>query len=242
MANSPEYLERFRLMTRGEQIRALSKLSTTLLSTYGAVGGTTRTVAAVGRGLEAVSVPALALTAEGALVVERVAVPVGRAVTALSGGPGAAILLQRAGDAAGGQPAAPEGPGQWGPANESMSKRAARYQEQITGHPASEAYWVGGKDLKSGGVKFDGFKDGTLLEAKGSGYANKFTDSLEPQTWFEPTGADQLIEQATRQIKVARGVPIRWHVAEQKAADAIRKLLKEAKVGGIEVVHTPALP
>ena len=98
--NSPEYLERFQLMTRGEQIRALSKLSTTLLSTYGAAGGTTRTMAAAGRGLEAVSVPALTLTAEGALAVERVAVPAGRVVTALSGGPGAAIILQRANDAA----------------------------------------------------------------------------------------------------------------------------------------------
>jgi hypothetical protein len=60
--NSPEYLERFRLMTRGEQIKALSKLSTTLLSTYGAAGGTTRSVIAAGRGLEAVSVPALTLS------------------------------------------------------------------------------------------------------------------------------------------------------------------------------------
>ncbi len=239
--SSPEYLERFRLMTRGEQIRALSKLGTTLLSTYGAAGGTTRTVAAVGSGLESVSVPALTLTAEGALVAERVVVPAGRVVTALSGGPGAAIILQRAGDAARGQPAAPEGPGEWGPANESMSKRSARYQEQITGHSSSEAYWVGGKDLKSGGVKLDGFKDGTLLDAKGPGYANKFTAALEPKPWFKDSGARQLVEQARRQLNAAKGVPIRWHVAEKKAADAIRKLLEDAKVRGIEVVHTPAL-
>ncbi len=239
--NSPEYLERFQLMTRGEQIRALSKLGTTLLSTYGAAGGTTRTVAAVGSGLESVSVPALTLTAEGALVVERAMVPAGRVVTALSGGPGAAIILQRAGDAAKGEPAAPEGPGEWGPANESMSKRSARYQEQITGHSSSEAYWVGGKDVKSGGVKLDGFKDETLLDAKGPGYANKFNDNLTPKKWFKESGARQLVEQAKRQLKAAPGVPIRWHVAEEKAADAIRKLLEGAKVRGIEVVHTPAL-
>jgi hypothetical protein len=242
LENSPEYLERFRLMTRGEQIRALSKLSTTLLSTYGAAGGTTRTVAAVGQGLEAVSVPALTLTADGALAVERVAVPVGRMVTSLSGGPGAAIILQQVNDSARReQPAAPEGPGEWGPAKESMSKRAARYQEQISGHSAGEAYWVGGKDLKSGGVKLDGFKDGVLLEAKGPGYANKFTDSLKPKPWFAPSGARQLLKQARRQLDVASGVPIRWHVAEQKAAEAIRKLLKDGQVGGIEVVYTPAL-
>ncbi|MFL5350151.1 MAG: Tox-REase-5 domain-containing protein [Hyalangium sp.] len=241
LETSPEYLERFRLMTRGEQIRALSKLGTTLLSTYGAAGSTTRTVGAVGRGLESLSVPALTLTVEGALVVERVVVPAGRVVTALSGGPGAAIILHRAGDAAKGQPAAPEGPGEWGPANESMSKRSARYQEQITGHSTSEAYWVGGKDLKSGGVKLDGFKDGTLLDAKGPGYANKFNDNLTPKPWFKESGARQLIKQAQRQLKAASGVPIRWHVAEQKAADAIRELLKGEKVRGIEVVYTPAL-
>ena len=109
-------------------------------------------------------------------------------MVAMGGGPGAAIILQRANDAArSGRPA--EGPGEWGAANESMSKRAARYQEQISGHSANEAYWVGGKDLKSGGVKFDGFKDGVLLEAKGPGYANKFTDGLQPESWFAPSGA-----------------------------------------------------
>lgn len=160
IASSPAYLERFQLMTRGEQLQALSKLTTTLLATYGAAASTTRTVAATGRGLEAVSLPALALTAKGTLAVERVAVPVGRVVTALSGGPGATLILQRANEAAkGGPPSLPRGPGQWGPARESMSQRAARYQEQISGRPASEAYWVGGLSPKTGGVKFDGFQD-----------------------------------------------------------------------------------
>ncbi len=117
---------------------------------------------------------------------ERVAVPVGRAAAAVSGGPGAVILLQRANTAAkGGQPPA-QGPGQWGPAHESMSKRAARYQEQICGQPVSEAYWVGGVGRNSGGVKFDGFKDGVLLEAKGLGYANKFNDDSQPQEVVRP--------------------------------------------------------
>ena len=240
--NSPEYLERFRLMTRGEQIKALSKLSTTVLSTYGAAAGTTRSVIAAGRGLEAASIPALTLTAEGTLAVGRVVVPAGRAVMALGGGPGAAIILQRANDAARrGQPRPAQGPGQWGPANEAMSKRSARYQEQITGHSASEAYWVGGVGRKNGGVKLDGFEKGVLLDAKGPGFANKFNDNLSPKRWFVKSGAQALIEQAQRQFKAAKGVPIRWHVAEKKAADAIRTLLKDADVEGIEVVHTPAL-
>lgn len=241
LANSPQYLERFRLMTRGEQIEALSKLTTTLYSMCGAGAGATRTFASAGRGAEVLSVPALSLSAEGALVLERVAVPVGRAAAALSGGPGAVVVLQRANTAArSGQPPA-KGPGQWGPAQESMSKRAARYQEQISGQPVSEAYWVGGVGRNSGGVKFDGFKDGVLLEAKGPGYANKFDEELVPRKWFVQSGARQLLEQAERQLKTAPGVPIRWHVAEKKAADAIRKLLKDNGFEGIEVVHTGAL-
>jgi hypothetical protein len=48
-----------------------------------------------------------------------------------------------------------------------------------------ESYWVGGIGQNSGGVKFDGFKDGVLLEAKGPGHANKFLDDLSPKVWFE---------------------------------------------------------
>jgi Restriction endonuclease fold toxin 5 len=92
-------------------------------------------------------------------------------------------------------------------------------------------------------MRFDGFKDGVLLEAKGPGYANKFFDNLEPRPWFKPSGAKALVAQAQRQFEAARrtGTPIRWHVAEEKTADAIRLLLKREKVTGIEVVYTPAL-
>jgi hypothetical protein len=39
--------------------------------------------------------------------------------------------------------------------------------------------------------------------------------------------------------QVANGVPIIWHVAESAAADAMRALLKEAKVQELTIVHTP---
>jgi hypothetical protein len=124
-----------------------------------------------------------------------------------------------------------------------MSPRARAYQEQVTGHSANEAYWVGGVGRKSGGVSFDGFKDGVLLEAKGPGYANKFLESLEPKPWFKPSGAKALVDQARRQFEAARstGTPIRWHVAEEKTAEAIRRLFTNRGVVGIEVVYTPAL-
>ncbi|WNG39840.1 hypothetical protein F0U61_43785 [Archangium violaceum] len=79
------------MMTRGEQIRALSRLTVTVLATYGTAAGTTRTLGTVGRGLERLSVPALSLSADGALVLQRVVVPAGRAITTMGGGPGAAI-------------------------------------------------------------------------------------------------------------------------------------------------------
>ncbi len=241
LASSPEYLERLRYMTRGEQVKALSKLTTSLLVTFGAAVGTTSTLTRALAGTEA-TVPVLSLSAEGLLVVERVVVPVGKVGTVLSSGPGTAIILQRA-NASGQTPSPAAGPGQWGPAEESMSTRARAYQEQISGRSADEAYWVGGVGRKSGGVKFDGYKDGVLLEAKGPGYANKFLDNLDPKTWFKNTGAQDLINQAKRQLNATSGTqfPIRWHIAEEKTAEAIRLLFKDARVVGIEVVYTPPL-
>jgi restriction endonuclease fold toxin 5 of polymorphic toxin system len=92
-------------------------------------------------------------------------------------------------------------------------------------------------------VKFDGFKNGVLLEAKGPGYANKFLDELEPKSWFKHTGAQDLVNQARRQLNAVRGkgIPIQWHVAEEKTAEAIRALLNKEKVYGIEVVYTAPL-
>ncbi|HEX8823260.1 MAG TPA: hypothetical protein VF794_25245, partial [Archangium sp.] len=95
IASSPEYLERFRYMTRGEQVKAVSKLATNLILTLGTAGGTASTLTRTLGGLE-VTMPVLSLSAEGLLVVERVVVPVGKAATVLSGGSGAAIILQRA--------------------------------------------------------------------------------------------------------------------------------------------------
>ncbi|WAS89361.1 Tox-REase-5 domain-containing protein [Corallococcus sp. NCRR] len=116
-----------------------------------------------------------------------------------------------------------------------MSDRARRYQEQISGHSADEAYWVGD-------VKFDGFRDGVLREAKGPGYANKFLDDLEPKRWFERTGAEALVNQARRQLKAVQGLGVRieWHVAEAKVANAIEMLFKNKRVEGIRIVHTQA--
>ncbi|WP_426744388.1 Tox-REase-5 domain-containing protein [Myxococcus faecalis] len=237
---SPEYFERFRHLPQGEQIEAVAELATNLLVATGMAGATTRTVTGAMAGAEA-TVPVLSLSVQGALTLERVAVPVGRAVAVLGGGPGAAVILQRATTAVNdGTPA--QEPGHWGPAKEAMKPPARRYQEQITGHSADDAYWVGGMSAPAGGVKFDGFKKGVLLEAKGPGYA-KFFDEMEPKEWFRYSGAQGLVDQAQRQTNKVRGlgIPIEWHVAEAQAAAAFRRLLEGAGIEGIKVLHTPAL-
>ncbi|MBN8468095.1 hypothetical protein JYJ95_16360 [Corallococcus exiguus] len=100
ISSSPAYWERFQYMTEGEQIREVARLTTSIFATWGAASATTRTVTGLAAGAEA-TVPVLALSADGVLALERVVIPVGRAASVLSAGPGAAIILQRAGDAAG---------------------------------------------------------------------------------------------------------------------------------------------
>ena len=124
------------------------------------------------------------------------------------------------------------GPGKWVRANEHMSSRARRYQEQITGK-SGQAY-------EFNDVKFDGYKDGRLIEAKGPGYKNFVDRSGNFYDWFR--GADALVSQATRQIASANGRPIAWYVAEQKAATAIRSLLAENSISGITVRGVAPIP
>lgn len=67
---------------------------------------------------------------------------------------------------------APE-PGAVRHATEGMSDRAADYQAQISGLPRGQIYEVNG-------VKFDGYADGALKEAKGPGYAQFVKDGRFP--------------------------------------------------------------
>ncbi|MHA7633925.1 hypothetical protein [Corallococcus sp. M7] len=110
IASSPEYWERFQYMTAGEQIRETARLSTSVVAIWGATSATTRTLKGLASGIDT-TVPVLSLSAEGALVLERVSVPVGRTAAVLSSGPGAAIIVQRVddSDAGGSSPSGPRG-------------------------------------------------------------------------------------------------------------------------------------
>ncbi|MBE4750441.1 hypothetical protein G4177_19930 [Corallococcus sp. ZKHCc1 1396] len=103
LAASPEYLERFTYMTRGEQIQAVAKLVTTLYACGGIAKGTTSTVTAAMGGAEAM-VPGLSLSAQGALVLERVAVPVGGMASSVRSGVGGLYVLSSASSSTGSNP------------------------------------------------------------------------------------------------------------------------------------------
>jgi len=134
------------------------------------------------------------------------------------------------GEAAEGGGLEAEGPGQWREAQESMSDRAADFQSKVTGQPPGRVYDVDG-------VKFDGYKDGKLLDAKGPGYEQFVDSNGDFKPWYR--GAGELVDQAERQLSVAGDTPIEWHVAEEPAADAMRSLLQREGFGQIDVVFDP---
>ncbi len=91
IASSPEYFAHYSALPLQEQIREAARLSTHLLMLYGSAAGTATRIAAAGTTL-----PVLSLTAEGALAVEQVAVPVGTTAAALGTGAGAIYVLMEA--------------------------------------------------------------------------------------------------------------------------------------------------
>jgi len=246
LVHSPEYLERFLLMTHGEQIEAVSRLTSNVLLALGGASATTGGLTAKGMQLGRLELPVLSLGADGVLALERVAVPVGQAATALAGAPGAVYVLQMANQGA--QQAVPKwqppsgGPGAWIAKNEAKSAEAARYETQVTGAPSEYSYRVPTEKLpgaKNDFVDFDGFKDGILLEAKGPGYAKWLDASGKFRDFFE--GRKELMNQARRQFKAAKGTPLQWHFAEREVADWARNAFKNSNLN-IQVVDTPVLP
>jgi len=110
-----------------------------------------------------------------------------------------------------------------------MSKAAAQYQQHITGKVATESYLIDG-------VKFDGIKNGVLLDAK-YGYASFMNKNTRKwHKWF--TGQDPLKAQAERQIKAAQGMPIEWHFENKQIRDLVAKTLSE-KYKEITCIYTP---
>ncbi|WNG41334.1 hypothetical protein F0U60_52530 [Archangium minus] len=238
--SSPRLWEEFRHKPYAEKVRTVSRLATGAVLTVGTAGAGTAKVAAWGGRLGSLTVPLLSLMGDGLLTVRLVAVPVGSVVTAAAPALSATYVLhmantgaQGAGGGGGWPPVG--GPGQWVEDNSSMSEQARDYQAQISGAPKRWAYRV----CRDGDcVNYDGYdpKTGTLLEAKARGYQKWFDEDLNPRFKYE--GLDSMIEQAERQLRVADGVPILWHVAEPRMVAVLRKYFDANGFQAIEVVYT----
>lgn len=119
-----------------------------------------------------------------------------------------------------------------GPAESKKSQNTcqtapAAYQEQISGLPKGTAYVVKR-------VKFDGYRNDILLEAKGPGYQN-FVRNGTFRAWYNR--ASDHVSQARNQLQVAHGTPIEWIVAEEAAIPAFQKLLEREGLSRIALKH-----
>ena len=177
-------------------------------------------------------------TAPALAQVESVALSAEGAIIALA--PNAVAMAARGsgGSNTGAQvePSSSGGPGRWVKTEESMSESARNYQAQTTGAPKGYAYRVKWGDTEA---DFDGFDEGVLLEAKGAGYAQWIDNKLNFLKIFK--GGDKLLGQAKRQVEVANGTPIRWIVAEEKLAGALRKMF-QGELLPIEVIQVSPAP
>jgi len=119
--------------------------------------------------------------------------------------------------------------GKWEKVNEHMSAFSREYQKQITGKEGMA--WV------QNGVKFDGMKDGVLLEAKGkySQFIDKETGTFKD--WF--TEKDSFIKQADHQIKASEGAKIQWYFAEEDTLNLVKSLVYGAGYFEIEFIYEP---
>ncbi|WP_224248597.1 TIGR02269 family lipoprotein [Hyalangium gracile] len=94
IASSPDYFARYSALPLQEQIREASRLSTHLLMLYGSAAGTTARI-----GTTTAELPVLSLSAEGALLIEQVALPMGTTTAALGTSVGAVYVLMGSGQA-----------------------------------------------------------------------------------------------------------------------------------------------
>lgn len=111
------------------------------------------------------------------------------------------------------------------------SARAIEFQEHVTGVKAGNA-------LEVNGVKFDGIRGNTLLEAK-NGY-DRWVSSKTGEFYNSFKGKDGLLIQARRQLEAANGADIEWHFSNQKSLNATKSLFEKNGIKeGIKFVINP---
>lgn len=108
------------------------------------------------------------------------------------------------------------------------------YQEQVTRLPWGVAFDIGG-------TKFDGcryWSDGTMLEAKGKGYARALTpDGWRPGFKGGPRLERQMATQSDKAYAV--GKKVEWHVAEESVANYLK--VYSQRFPNVDVIWDPPL-
>jgi hypothetical protein len=134
--------------------------------------------------------------------------------------------VQAGGADASSDPEAEPGPGQWFHdfAYDNMSSEAADYQARATGAPVGQGYYVNG-------VQFDGYSDGTLLDAKYFPEDGRFLNDPD----YQVKKGWGLLKQAREQIAAAGSTPIEWRVASEPAAQLISQLFANNGINQSEI-------
>lgn len=109
-----------------------------------------------------------------------------------------------------------------GPLRPGIAVRLPRAGLDHDPDPANVFDWVHFDDCR--------LADGTMIEAKGTGYLAMLSKGEETQPWKGVE--DGLLRQADSQFEAARGRPIEWYVAEPEVAARLREIFF---ANGIEI-------
>jgi len=120
------------------------------------------------------------------------------------------------------------GPGKW---VEVIRPQGAEHQSKMSGQPITMRQgkpYI--KEYELNGVKFDDYKDGKLYEYKGRQGKLMNKQGVFPD-WAKLRG--ELRDQAERQVRAARGIPVIWRVAPDQV-NAVKEAVGD--IPGITIV------
>ncbi|WP_193504736.1 RICIN domain-containing protein [Streptomyces coeruleorubidus] len=128
------------------------------------------------------------------------------------------------------------GPGSWATEKESMAAADAAYQRAVTGGvPEGFVYKVPDPSTPSGYVKFDGYLNGTLIDAKNLHYPDNFINASTGKLRF-PTKETGTMK---KQVGAANGVPVVWYMNNERTAIALQHWVADNGLKGIKIVFRP---
>ncbi|WP_254405667.1 RICIN domain-containing protein [Streptomyces sp. AC627_RSS907] len=123
------------------------------------------------------------------------------------------------------------GPGKWMPETENMSQADRAYEQLVTnGVPSGISYKVRA-ETPSGYVKFDGYQNGTLIDAKNIHYKDSWING-EGRLKFPTSETTTMV----KQVKAANGTPVVWYMSDEKTRAALELWALDNNVKGIKFV------